>query len=119
MIEPRVKPPNGRSRSGSSASLQSYQAPALDKGLEILEFLARHNEAYGLADLAKALSRSKNELYRMALVLERRGYIERTADDRFLLTDRLFKLGMQTPPIRNLHDAALPKMHELSQRLEQ
>lgn len=97
----------------------NYQAPALDKGLEILEFLSRQSEPHGLADLAKALNRSKNELYRMALVLERRGYLERTPDDRFRLTNRLFQLGMQTPPIRNLHDAALPVMHELSQRLEQ
>jgi len=119
MIMPKVKPPNGPSESESPKAGQNYQAPALDKGLEILEFLARHGEPHGLADLAKALGRSKNELYRMALVLERRGYIERTPDDRFLLTNRLFKLGMQTPPIRNLHDAALPLMHELSQRLEQ
>lgn len=114
-----VKPPIGRSEAASDSGGRNYQAPALDKGMEILEFLARHGEPHGLAELAKALNRSKNELYRMALVLERRGYIERTPDDRFLLTNRLFKLGMQTPPIRNLHDAALPLMHELSQRLEQ
>lgn len=119
MIMPIVNPPKGRSEAPSAEAGQNYQAPALDKGLEILEFLANHDGAHGLADLAKALSRSKNELYRMALVLERRGYIARTPDDRFLLTDRLFRLGMQTPPIRNLHDAALPLMHELSQRLEQ
>lgn len=114
-----VKSPAGHSKPAPAKAGQNYQAPALDKGLEILEFLARHREPCGLADLAKALSREKNTLYRMALVLERRGYIERTPDDRFLLTNRLFKLGMQTPPIRNLHDAALPLMHELSQTLEQ
>lgn len=114
-----VKSPLGRSKGGAAESGVSYQAPALDKGLEILEFLARNREPHGLADLAKALGRSKNELYRMALVLERRGYLERNPDDRFLLTNRLFQLGMQTPPIRNLHDAALPLMHELSQQLEQ
>lgn len=116
---PDVKPPSGRSKGDAMESGVNYQAPALDKGLEILEFLARQSEPHGLADLAKALGRSKNELYRMALVLERRGYLERTADDRFRLTNRLFQLGMQTPPIRNLHDAALRLMHELSQRLEQ
>ncbi len=114
-----VKSPAGRTKGGAVESGVNYQAPALDKGLEIMEFLARQSEPHGLADLAKALGRSKNELYRMALVLERRGYLERTPDDRFLLTNRLFQLAMQTPPIRNLHDAALPAMHELSQRLEQ
>jgi DNA-binding IclR family transcriptional regulator len=114
-----VKSPARHSQAAPAKGGQNYQAPALDKGLEILEFLARHGEPHGLADLAKALNREKNTLYRMALVLERRGYIERTADDRFFLSNRLFKLGMQTPPIRNLHDAALPVMHELSQRLAQ
>jgi DNA-binding IclR family transcriptional regulator len=101
------------------ASLPSYQAPALDKGLDILEFLSSQSEAYTLSDLAKALDRSKNEIYRMALVLERRGYLERTPDDRFLVTNRLFQLGMLNPPLRNLHDAAMPIMHELAETLGQ
>lgn len=114
-----VKSPGGRSKGGAGKGEVNYQAPALDKGLEILEFLARANAPHGLAELANALKRSKNELYRMALALERRGYIERTADDRFVLTNRLFELGMRTPPSRNLHDAALPVMHQLSEELEQ
>ena len=97
----------------------SYQAPALEKGLDILEFLSEQVEPHGLSDLAKALDRSKNEIYRMALVLERRGYLERTADDRFSVTNRLFQLGMRNPPVRNLHDAALPDMHAHAEALGQ
>lgn len=116
---PDVKSPAGPVKGRATKSAGGYQAPALDKGLEILEFLARTREPHGLADLAKALDRSKNELYRMALVLERRGYLQRTVDDRFALTNRLFEIAMRTPPSRNLHDAALPVMHELSEELEQ
>ena len=97
----------------------NYQAPALEKGLDILEFLSEQVEPHGLSDLAKALDRSKQEIYRMALVLERRGYLDRTADDRFSVSNRLFQLGMRNPPLRNLHDAALPIMHELAEGLGQ
>lgn len=112
--KPESKGEQGAGRDGSN-----YQAPALDKGLDILEFLSERGEALSLSELAKALERSKNQIYRMALVLERRGYLQRTADDRFAVTNRLFQLGMRNPPLRNLHDAALPLMHELAEQLGQ
>jgi len=98
---------------------REYQAPALDKGLEILEFLADKAAPHGMMEIAGALGRSRNEIYRMLVVLERRGYLERLADDRFELSNRLFELGMRTPPRRNLHDAALPHMHRLAESLFQ
>jgi DNA-binding IclR family transcriptional regulator len=115
----KVKQPKPPTHRGPKIGRPNYQAPALDKGLEILEFLAHYRAPHGLAEMAAALDRSKNELYRMVLALERRGYIARTTDDRFFLTNQLFQLGMQTPPIHNLHDAALPVMHGLAKRLEQ
>jgi DNA-binding IclR family transcriptional regulator len=92
-----------------------YQAPALIKGLEIIEFLAERAGAFTMVEIAKALGRSHNEIYRMLVVLERRGYLARTADDRFSLTGRLFDLAMRQAPSRNLHDAALPAMHRLAE----
>lgn len=96
-----------------------YQAPALDKGLEIVELLAQAAEPLAMADIATALGRSRNEIYRMLVVLERRGYLERSSDDRFRMANRLFALAMSAPPLRNLHDAALPIMHRLAERLFQ
>jgi DNA-binding IclR family transcriptional regulator len=112
----KVDVTQGRNRRSRDAS-GNYKAPALDKGLDILETLARLDAPQGLPDLARLLQRSKNELYRMVLVLERRGYIERTPDDSYKLTNRLFQLGMQTPPIRTLTEAALPVMNGLADRL--
>jgi DNA-binding IclR family transcriptional regulator len=105
--------------SKSVGSKREYQAPALDKGLEIVEFLADKAAAYGMMEIANALGRSRNEIYRMLVVLERRGYLRRLADDRFELSNRLFELGMRSPPLRNLHDAALPHMHRLAEALFQ
>ena len=50
-----------------------YRAPALDKGLDILELLSSTDESFSQAEIAKALSRTPNEIYRMLDRLVRRG----------------------------------------------
>ena len=42
--------------------LEKYRAPALDKGLDILELLAATEESLSQAEIAKALDRSPNEI---------------------------------------------------------
>ena len=103
----------------NDASPREYQAPALEKGLDVMEFLADQRTPLGMMSIANALGRSRNEIYRTLVVLTRRGYLERLSDDRFELSSRLFELGMRTPPRRNLLDAALPVMHELADSLLQ
>ena len=49
-----------------------YRAPALDKGLDILELLAGIEGGLTQAEIAKALGRSPNEFYRMLERLARR-----------------------------------------------
>jgi DNA-binding IclR family transcriptional regulator len=93
---------------------ESYQAPALKKGLEVLEFLSLQTEPYALSDLARGLGKSRNEIYRMVIVLERLGYLQRTDADRFSLTRKLFDLAMHAPPQRNLLAKALPEMERLA-----
>ncbi|PAX06422.1 IclR family transcriptional regulator [Sphingomonas lenta] len=98
---------------------ETYSAPALEKGLAILELLAEEAEPMSMVAVARRLGRSHNEIYRMLLVLERRGYLKREADDRLRLSDRLFDLAMRNPKRRNLHDAAMPVMHRLAEQLWQ
>ena len=92
----------------------TYQAPALKKGLQVLEFLSGETEPYALSELARALGKSRNEIYRMVLVLEQLGYLARTDADRYALTRKLFDLAMRTPPQRNLLIQGLPVMERLS-----
>src|SRR5690348_5205293 len=54
-----------------------YRAPALDKGLDILELLAAEDGAFTQVEIAKALGRTPNEIYRMLDRLVRRGYVSR------------------------------------------
>jgi DNA-binding IclR family transcriptional regulator len=92
-----------------------YRAPALEKGLDILELLAAQSRPMTLTQIVNRLERSHGELFRMVQVLEYRGYIEQDpADDGYRLTDRLFSLGMQQPRTRNLIELALPVMRRLA-----
>jgi DNA-binding IclR family transcriptional regulator len=95
-----------------------YNAPALEKGLAILEIVSGSPTALKTEDIARSVGRSRNEIYRMLQVLETHGYIEREiASDGYIATNKLFSLGMRKTPIANLNSAALPEMRRLSDRL--
>ena len=87
-----------------------YRAPALDKGLDILELLATTDEGLSQAEIAKALERSPNEIYRMLDRLVRRHYVVRTSGDRYELTLKLFALAHQHAPVRRLVAQAMPEL---------
>jgi DNA-binding IclR family transcriptional regulator len=97
-----------------------YEAPALEKGLDILELLAGATTAMNLSRISEAVGRSRSEMYRVLQVLERRHFLERLPDDdRYTLTNRLFLLGMERPAVKGLLEIALPMMHKLSEEVQQ
>lgn len=96
-----------------------YRAPALDKGLDILELLASVDDGLTQIEIAKALGRSPNENYRMLDRLVRRGYVARNEADRFELTLKLFGLAHLHRPIRRLVAQATPLMRALARDIQQ
>jgi DNA-binding IclR family transcriptional regulator len=95
-----------------------YNAPALEKGLAILEIVSGAPAAIKTEEIAQAVGRSRNEIYRMLQVLETHGYIAReSAGEGYVATNKLFTLGMRKTPIANLNSAALPEMRKLSDLL--
>ncbi|MCF3933768.1 IclR family transcriptional regulator [Acuticoccus sp. M5D2P5] len=98
----------------------SYSAPALEKGLDILELLAAEGTALTTRHIGERLGRSKNEIFRMVHVLIRRGYIARAPDGEGLtLTNKLFALGMQTARMRDLIAVAGPIVERLADEIRQ
>jgi DNA-binding IclR family transcriptional regulator len=96
-----------------------YRAPALDKGLDILELLASIEEGLSQAEIAKSLDRSPNEIYRMLDRLVRRGYVLRTNGDRYELSLKMFELAHARPPIQRLVSQALPVMRRFARAADQ
>ncbi len=98
----------------------SYKAPALEKGLLIIELLVREQTPLNMGDIASKLGYSKNEIFRMLVVLQEMDYIVRKDDsDVFVLTPKIFTLGMQVFPSSNLLEVALPKMQTLALDIRQ
>jgi len=97
------------------AQSPTYRAPALEKGLDILELIARETAPLSLSEISDKLGRSKNEIFRMIIALEGRGYIARAeSGEGYRITSRLFMLGMAQPPIRSLQETALPVMQAVA-----
>src|SRR3546814_10384805 len=93
----------------------TYSAPALEKGLEIIELLAAERRPMSTRAIAERLGRSKGEIFRVVFVLVERGYLRRdAASDELTLSNRLFELGMRTPRARELIEVAVPAMEALS-----
>ncbi len=57
-----------------------YRAPALDKGLDILELLATEPGGLTRAEIVRAMGRGPSEIYRMLERLVARGYVSRSAE---------------------------------------
>lgn len=98
---------------------ERYRAPALDKGLDILELLASIDGGLTQAEIAKQLGRSPNQFYRMLDRLVRRGYVTRIDGDRYSLTLKLFGLAQSHAPVRRLVSYATPFMRELAEETRQ
>jgi DNA-binding IclR family transcriptional regulator len=92
-----------------------YNAPALEKGLDILETLAYSDTPLSLTELARILGRSSSELFRMLTVLETRGYINKgETTGIYSLSLKLYELAHLHPPVMNLLEAAAQPMAYLS-----
>lgn len=96
----------------------TYAAPALDKGLDILELLCRSETPLSQKDVALQLGRSVGELYRMMACLVERGYLA-NVDDKYVVTTKLFELAHLNPPTHRLLVEAVPIMQRLSSELDQ
>ena len=90
------------------AKTPKYTAPALEKGLDILEHLSRSETGLTLAgltlagltlaEIARVLGRSVSEIFRMLVVLQERGDIAfDTVTDRYVLS--MFEIAHRTPLI--------------------
>lgn len=95
-----------------------YAAPALDKGLDIIELLAKQERGLTRREIADRLDRSVGEIFRMIEALTRRGYLVQGGDE-FLLGMKLFELAHAFPPMSRLLKEALPRMETLSKSVDQ
>jgi DNA-binding IclR family transcriptional regulator len=97
-----------------------YRAPALEKGLDIIELLAASPRPMAPKQISEQLDKSVSELFRMLQVLENRGYVEMAENQSgYELTNKLFGLGMARGISKNMLDHAVPVMRSLTENVLQ
>jgi DNA-binding IclR family transcriptional regulator len=101
-----------------TGALREYAAPALDKGLDILELLASQGTPLTQREIAAQLGRSVGEIYRMLAGLVRRKYVFQI-DDAYSITTKLFELAHENPPTHRMLVEAMPIMTAISSELDQ
>jgi DNA-binding IclR family transcriptional regulator len=103
----------------TEAESKSYSAPALEKGLDILEALCRSEQPLSQKDIAQQLGRSVGEIYRMVACLVNRNYVALVDENTLGITTKLFELAHANPPTHRLLMEATPIMQRLASELDQ
>ena len=97
-----------------------YSSPAVDKAVDVIEFLASQRESVTTTEIAEGIGRSVGEIYRIVLALERRRLVRREeSTERLRLSLRLFELAHRFPPVERLVQVARPEMDKLVRRSKQ
>ncbi|WP_109674695.1 IclR family transcriptional regulator [Dyadobacter jejuensis] len=100
--------------------MNKYHAPALDKGLDILEYLSSEAKPQSQSEIAQGIQKSPNEIYRMLVCLEQRGYLMKEANSgNYSLSLKLFHISHRHSPIEELIKYSKPAMERLSRDTQQ
>lgn len=104
-----VKRPPARAVEGTS-----YNAPAVEKTLDILEFLGDAPQGMSLTGIAEGLGRTKQEIFRILVCLQERGYLIRDHAQSYRLSTKLFEIGSRHSTTQSLVARATPHMQILA-----
>ena len=111
MIESSKKAPRKR---------KQYTAPALEKGLDVLELLSLDASGSSLSEIASQLKRSVGEIFRMVVVLEQRGYVAPVLDtDRYALTGKMLTVAHGYAPVQSVTSVSGEVMRTLARETGQ
>ena len=102
------------------AKRPAYSAPALEKGIDVLELLGTEPSGLSIGEMAARMGRSISELFRVVVVLDRRGWLRKdVASDRYRVTYNLLEVAHRATPAQELTHVAAPLMHALAALVEQ
>jgi DNA-binding IclR family transcriptional regulator len=97
-----------------------YSAPALEKGLDILELLSLQTGGLSQTEIAEGTGRGVGQIFRVLATLERRGYVSRDRQSGlYEFSMKVFDLAHRHPPLRGLIAIATPVMRELAEQTQQ
>ena len=93
----------------------AYSAPALTKGLRIMELLGNTVDALTTQQIATALGYTRNEIFRFIALLEIEGYIAKDDSGQgYVLSGKLLELGLQEPRVSDIFELVSPLAEKLT-----
>lgn len=96
-------------------SRNSYAAPALERGFDILELLATMPGGLTISEIAQHLGRSMSEVFRVTIVMERRGWLRKSAQsDHYSVSYWMLDVAYRATPAQSLATVAAPVMQSLA-----
>jgi DNA-binding IclR family transcriptional regulator len=111
---------NRKSPRPSPARKVLYSAPALEKGFDIVELLAAAPDGLISSEIAQRLGRSLSEIFRILVVMERRGWLHKDQDsDRYSVSYHVLEHAFRATPAQGLGMVAAPVMYDLTQKARQ
>lgn len=88
--------------------------------MDILELLADEESGLTVSEISQQLGRRMSELFRIIVVLERRGWLQKDLESaRYSVTYHVLRLAFRGTPAKSLTVAAAPIMERLSTRVNQ
>lgn len=102
------------------AASNTYSAPALEKGFNVIELLARAPHGLTATEIAAGLGISISEIFRIIVVMERRQWLSKNPEtDRYVVDPKVLELIFRATPAEELTLSAGHYMRDLSNRLDQ
>jgi IclR family acetate operon transcriptional repressor len=99
------------------AQLKTRSAPALERGLAVLELVVKSNGGLTLRELSQALQLPRSSTHRLLVTLERHGYLMRNArTGRYMFALKLFDLANAALRVTELRDRAFPLLRNLMEK---
>jgi DNA-binding IclR family transcriptional regulator len=102
------------------ATSTTYSAPALEKGFNVIELLARSPHGLTATEIAAGLGQTISEIFRIIIVMERRQWLNKNPEsDKYTVSSKVLELAFRATPADELTFAAGPHMRELADKLDQ
>ena len=101
-------------------SAPNYSVPALEKGLAVIELLARASEPLSLSQISERMANSASQLFRTMNCLVEGGYvIKDEVHGKYSLTLKLFELANRHSPLKHLLRVANLPLQELAHAIRE
>jgi len=109
-----------KDRARIKAPVRTYSAPAVDRTLDILEYMATHPRPYGATELSRVLGIPINSVFRILKRLTDREYtVQDPFSDGYQLSTKVFSLGMSLYTRFELRQRARPHIEWLCRETQE